>query len=63
MAGDPNNVKNYLETVLPLRIIENNDEFKHFKVIKCSATNSDSLNGFLSTIFQLRLVIADKNEQ
>lgn len=60
MTGVPANVNDYLETILPVRIIENNDEFKNCSIVKCTATNSKSLDGFLSTIFQVRLVLKDK---
>lgn len=60
MSKESNNVANYLEVILPPKIIANNDELKNCKVIKCTSTASNSLDGFLSSIFQLSLEVEDK---
>lgn len=50
----------YLETILPLRIISNNHELKNSQVISCTAKSSKSLDGFLSCIYQVCLVLEDE---
>lgn len=54
---------NYLENILPLKIIDNNDDLKDFAVIKCTATSGKSFDGFLSSIFLICLELEDKNTQ
>lgn len=60
MTDISEDVTRYLETVLPQRVIQNNEEFASCHVIECVATSSKSLDGFLSTIYQIRLVLQDK---
>lgn len=60
MTGASDNVESYVKNILPVKIVENNEEFKDCKVIECKATNSKSLDGFASTIFQIHLVLEDK---
>ena len=63
MTGAKDNVNHYLENILPVKVIENNDELKDCKIISCKATNSKSLDGFLSTIFLIHLVLEDKKSK
>jgi hypothetical protein len=63
MSGDSNTIKNYLENVLPPKIIANNDELKNYEVVKCTSTASNSLDGFLSSIFQLCIEVEDKTSK
>lgn len=53
----------YLETILPAKIIANNEELGNSRVISCSAKSSKSLDGFLSCIYQVVLVLEDKISQ
>lgn len=53
----------YLETILPAKIIGNNEELSNSRVISCSAKSSKSLDGFLSCIYQVCLVLEDKISQ
>lgn len=62
-GGDGNKVINYMENILPLRIVENNADLKDCKIIKCKATSSKSLDGFLSMIFQVDLLLYDKKSE
>lgn len=50
----------YLETILPLKIIRSNNELQNSRVIGCTAKSSKSLDGFLSTIYKVTLVLEDE---
>jgi hypothetical protein len=60
MSGESNKVQFYLENVLPTKIISANDDMRNFEMIECKSTASNSMDGFLSSIFQLNLHIKDK---
>lgn len=63
MSGDPEKVKNYLEVILPAKIIKNNVELNNCNIVKCISSASSSLDGFLSSIFQLQLEVEDKTSK
>jgi hypothetical protein len=63
MSGESNKIKNYLEVVLPQKIIACNDELQNCEIIKCISTASNSMDGFLSSIFQLCVEVEDKTSK
>jgi hypothetical protein len=56
-------IKNYLENILPSKIVQHNPDMNNHSVVNCVATVSTSMDGFLSSIFQLKLEIEDKTSK
>jgi hypothetical protein len=51
---------NFIENILPALILERNVELQNYSVIKCKANLSEKLDGFMSSIFHVDLVLKDK---
>lgn len=58
--ADNQKTVNFIENVLPKLILERNEELKDHKVVKCTAEACTTLDGFMSAIYQVQLVL--KNE-
>lgn len=51
---------NFIENILPGLILERNEELKNHSVVKCTTNISAKLDGFMSSIFHVELVLKDK---
>jgi hypothetical protein len=63
MASESVKVINYLENILPEKIIAKNDEFRNCQVIDCKAVANNQSDGFLSLIFKVTLTLQDKTSK
>lgn len=52
---------NFIENVLPKLILERNEDLKGHKVAKCTAEACTTLDGFMSAIYQVQLVLQDES--
>lgn len=52
---------NFIQNDLPKLIIERNDEFKNYSVIKCEARANSQIDGFMAAIFFVQLVLKDEH--
>lgn len=52
---------NFIENVLPKLILERNEDLKGHKVVKCTAEACTTLDGFMSAIYQVQLVLQDES--
>jgi hypothetical protein len=57
MADEGQNKLNFIQNVLPQLILEKNEDLKSQIVVKCSAEASASLDGFMSAIYTVDLVL------
>lgn len=48
---------NFVQNVLPKLILKRNDDLKNHQIVSSSAECSTTLDGFMSAIFQLKLVL------
>lgn len=51
----------FIENVLSKLILECNEELKNQKVVKCTAEACTTLDGFMSAIYQVQLVLQDES--
>ncbi|CRL05479.1 CLUMA_CG018243, isoform A [Clunio marinus] len=61
MSAASEKVTNFLQNILPSKIIDNNEEFKGWNVVSCTASLIKSFDGFLSSIFEVSLILEDLN--
>ena len=54
---------NFIEKVLPNLIVERNEDFKDYKVISCRAELNKHLDGFMSAIYDVDLVMQGPEDQ
>lgn len=52
---------NFLENILPKLIINKNEDLQGSEVLKCVANSSKSLDGFMSSMYQVQLDL--KNDE
>lgn len=54
---------NFIEEILPTLIVERNEDFKGFKVIKCRAELNKHLDGFMSAIYNVELTMKGPEDE
>lgn len=54
---------NYIKNILSYKIIESNDEFKNKQLISCDVELPHNMDGFMSTIFLIKLTLKSVDNQ
>lgn len=52
---------NFIQKILPKLILERNDDLANQTVVACSAEACSSLDGFMSAIYTVDLVLKDQS--
>lgn len=52
---------NFIQNVLPKLILERNEDLKFHTIVKCSAEACATLDGFMSAIYTVDLVLKDQS--
>lgn len=52
---------NFIQNVLPKLIIDQDDDLKNQTVVKCSAEACSTLDGFMSAIYSVDLILREVN--
>lgn len=61
MADEGQKKLNFIQNVLPQLILERNEDLKSQTVVKCLAEACSQLDGFMSAIYTVDLVLKDEN--
>jgi hypothetical protein len=61
MTSQGQNHLDFIEKILPKLILERNEDLKGQKIVSCKAESSSTLDGFMSAIFTMSLVLEDKS--
>lgn len=54
-------IMEFIQNVLPSMILERNEDLRSKSIVKCTAEASLQLDGFMSAIFSVELVLKDEN--
>lgn len=54
---------NYIKTILIPTILKQNDNLRNSELLKCTINLTETLNGFMSTIYTVELLIRCNNTQ
>jgi hypothetical protein len=52
----------FIQKILPRMILDCNDDLKNHSIVKCSAEACATLDGFMSAIYTVELVVKDQND-
>jgi hypothetical protein len=52
---------NFIEKILPKLIVKSNEDLKNHKIVNCKAESSTTLDGFMSAIFTMSLLLEDED--
>lgn len=63
MEDDATKKLNFIENSLPKLILQRNKDLSEQTVVKCTAKASSSLDGFMSAIYTVELVLKDRSEK
>lgn len=61
MSDEAQKKLNFIENILPTFILKRNEEFSNHTVVKCSAEACSTLDGFMSAIYTVELVLQDQS--
>lgn len=61
MTNEGQKKLNFIENILPKLILERNEDLKCQSVVKCSAEACTTLDGFMSAIYTVDLVLKDQS--
>lgn len=61
MSEEAEKKLNFIQNVLPKLILGRNEELQNHIVVKCSAEPCSSLDGFMSAIYTVDLVLKDQS--
>jgi hypothetical protein len=51
----------FIEKELPKLILEKNEEFKNYSLVKCEAKANNQIEGFMAAIYFVQLLLKDEN--
>lgn len=54
---------NFIEKALPKLILERNEDLRNQTIVSCAAEACTSLDGFMSAIYTVDLVLKDQNDK
>lgn len=61
MADEGQKKLNFIQNILPKLILERNEDLKSQTVVKCEAEACTTLDGFMSAIYTVNLVMKDQS--
>lgn len=61
MSSDDDRKLNFIQKILPKLIKERNEDLQNQEIVKCAAEACSSLDGFMSAIYTVELVLKDQS--